>query len=184
MRLFLATHFPVAVLTDLNDRVSRFRSRLPVASWVKPETQHLTFAFLGEQPESLLGQIGPALTSELSAVPRFEAQLKGAGVLPNTRHARVGWVGLDPEAPFAQIARIVRDVVTRNGVQLDRADFKPHLTLMRMREGWPPKSMELFQSSLRDYVSSPFVVDAVTLFNSTLHPQGAVHTALERYPLA
>lgn len=184
MRLFIATHFPEAVLRDLNETVARVRPRLPAAAWVKQEVQHLTFAFLGEQHESLIDKLSPSLESALAAIPKIEASLHGCGMFPNARHARVGWIGLDPEAPFAAIARVVRDIVTRAGVELDRADFRPHLTLMRMRDPWPPASIDLFQRSLRDFSSEPFAVDAVTLFSSTLNPNGAVHTALRRFALA
>jgi 2'-5' RNA ligase len=37
---------------------------------------------------------------------------------------------------------------------------------------------------LRDYESAPFIVDAVTLFNSQLNPHGAIHTAVQRFALA
>jgi 2'-5' RNA ligase len=184
MRLFIATSFPAEILKDLDDRVSRFRTRLPPATWVKPETQHLTFAFLGDRPESLATKITPDLTDTLSNVPSFEAKLRGCGFFPNARHARVGWIGLLPEAPFIEIANIVRERLTQLGVKLDGSDFKPHLTMMRMREGWPPASLELFSRSLRDYESAPIQVDAVTLFNSELHPQGAIHTAVARFSLA
>lgn len=183
MRLFIAAHFPVEVLADLNDRVVRFKSRLPPASWVRPETQHLTFAFLGEQPESLVASIDAGLAAGLGRVPRFEARLRGCGFFPNARRARVGWIGLTPEEPFCEIARIVRDVVTRNGVTLDGGEFKAHLTLMRIREGWPPASIDLFSRSLREYESAPFTLDAVTLFQSRLDPKGAVHTPLRTFAL-
>src|SRR6476620_9347209 len=51
MRLFSATSFPAETLRSLNERVTMVKSKLPKASWVRPETQHLTFAFLGEQDE-------------------------------------------------------------------------------------------------------------------------------------
>lgn len=184
MRLFIATDFQAEVLADLNDRVLRLKPRLPPASWVRPESHHLTFAFLGEQPESLLARIVPPLTEVLATLPRFEARLRGCGYFPNSRHARVGWVGLMPEQPFNDIARAVRDVVVKHGVELDRGDFKAHLTLMRLRENWPPASIELFGKSLRDYESKPFHVDAITLFSSELNPKGAIHTALQRFRLA
>ena len=183
MRLFIATHFPDAVLRDLNDHVSKLKPRLPAASWVRPETQHLTFAFLGEQPETLVDKVSPGLEQALASTPRFEATLKGCGIFPNARHARVGWIGLAPEEQFGAVATVVREVVTRAGVELDRADFKPHLTLMRMRDAWPPASLDLFQRSLRDYRSEPFTVEKVTLFSSALNPKGAVHTPLKAFPL-
>jgi 2'-5' RNA ligase len=55
--------------------------------------------------------------------------------------------------------------------------------MMRIREGWPPASIDLFSRSLRDFQSAPFRVDAVTLFSSKLDPKGAVHTPLRVFPL-
>lgn len=184
MRLFIATNFPGEVLRELNERVAKLRPRLPAASWVREETQHLTFAFLGDQRETLVEQLSAPLADAIARVPRFEARLHASGFFPNPRHARVGWIGLDPEAKFVEIARVVRGVVETNGVKLDGGDFKPHLTMMRMREGWPPASIELFTKSLKDYTSAPFTVDTVTLFSSELNPKGAIHTPLRAFALA
>lgn len=183
MRLFIATTFPEEILRDLGDRLARVKVRLPPASWVRPETQHLTFAFLGEQPESLVAAIDAPLASTLATIAPFEARLRGSGVFPNVRRARVGWAGLDPDAPFQNVARAVREVVTKNGVTLDGVDFRPHLTLMRMRDGWPPASIDLFTKTLRDYESAPFTVGTVTLFSSQLSSKGATHTPLRTFRL-
>lgn len=184
MRLFIATSFPGEVLRELNSRVALLRPRLPSASWVREETQHLTFAFLGDHPESVVEKIAAPLTEALAVIPPFEAHLGGSGFFPNPRHARVGWVGLQPEASFTNVARAVREVVTQHGVQLDGGDFKPHLTLMRIRDQWPPASIDLFNRSLKDYQSPPFTVDGVTLYQSRLDPKGAIHTPLRTFALS
>jgi 2'-5' RNA ligase len=183
MRLFIAASFPPEVLRDLNERVTRLRPRLPKASWVREGTQHLTFAFLGEQPESLIEQISPAVTSALSPIPRFQACLQASGFFPNARRARVGWVGIEPQENFASVAATVREVVTKNGVTLDGGEFRPHLTLMRIREGWPPASIDLFTKTMHDYRSVPFPVQSITLYSSQLDPKGAIHTPLATFPL-
>ena len=183
MRLFIASTFPIEVTQALNERMQSLKSRLPPASWTRPESQHLTFAFLGEQPEPIIDAVSGPLTSQLAKVPSFKARLHGCGFFPNARRARVGWTGLDPQEPFCAVARVVRDVVTRAGVSLDRADFRPHLTLMRMRETWPPASIETFESACRDYKSAQFTLDQVTLYSSQLNPKGAVHTALREFKL-
>ena len=67
---------------------------------------------------------------------------------------------------------------------LDRAGFRPHLTLMRLRDAWPPASIETFEKSLRDYRSAPFPVDTVTIFSSRLDPTGAIHTPVRQIALA
>lgn len=184
MRLFIATSFPETVTRNLNERICAIKPKLPPASWVRPETQHLTFAFLGEQDESLIGRIVPTLESKLRGFSPFEAVLAGCGFFPNARRARVGWIGLEPAQPFADIAHTVREGVTSSGVVLDRADFRPHLTLMRIRDTWPPASIDMFERTLRDYRSAPFVVDSVTLYSSRLNPSGAIHTPVRTFPMS
>ena len=184
MRLFIATSFPEGVLRALNERVTPIKTKVPPASWVRPETQHLTFAFLGEQDETLIEQLAPAVENELASVARFEGTLHGCGFFPNPRHARVGWIGVEPEASFAAVANGVRNAVERSGIHLDRSEFKPHLTVMRTREGWPPLSIEVFLKTLRDFRSEPFIVDGVTLYSSRLDPKGAIHTPVRRFALA
>src|SRR2546430_11494441 len=103
MRLFIATTFPEGVLRSLGDRLATVKSKLPPASWVRPETQHLTFAFLGEQEESVVDRI------QIDAGSAFKATLGGCGFFPNRRHARVGWCGVDPDDRFIAIAKSVRE---------------------------------------------------------------------------
>jgi 2'-5' RNA ligase len=183
MRLFIATTFPDAATRPINERVTAIRSRLPSASWVRPESQHLTFAFLGEQPETLLDTVAPQLSASVGGVRRFEATLHGCGFFPNARHARVGWVGAEPESAFNDVARAVREAVLASGVTLDRDNFRSHLTLMRIRDQWPPACVELFSRTLKDHRSVPFDVAEVTLYASELHPKGAIHTALRTFAL-
>ena len=184
MRLFIATTFPRDVLAGVNDRIARVKPKLAAASWVRPETQHLTFAFLGEQPETLAETLPPLVEKRLAGAKKFEARLRGSGFFPNPRHARVAWVGVEPSESFRAVADGVRSAVKDAGVQLDGADFKPHLTLCRIRDVWPPACIEAFNGALRDYESAPFTVDHVTLFSSRLDPSGAVHTPLREMRLS
>jgi RNA 2',3'-cyclic 3'-phosphodiesterase len=184
MRLFIATSFPEQELRAISDRIAMVKWKLPSAAWARSETQHLTFAFLGEHPDSLLPSLTQLVESNLAEIPSFEGRLRGSGFFPNRRHARVGWVGAEPEEKFREVAEAVREAVKAAGVELDRADFRPHLTLFRIRDPWPPACVEIFTNALRDYESEPFTVDGVTLFSSQLNPKGAIHTAVRRFALA
>ncbi len=178
MRLFIATSFSSEVLRPLNERLEKLKPKLPRASWVRAESQHMTFAFLGEQEESIVDKIC------IDGGSAFEGMLRGCGFFPNRRHARVGWVGAEPKERFIALAQRVRDAVTSAGVQLDQNEFKPHLTLMRIRDHWPPLATETFEKALRDFQSVSFAVDGVTLYVSRLNPQGAIHTPLRTFSLA
>src|ERR1700682_5532215 len=109
MRLFIATSFPAAATAPINERVERVKPRLPHASWVRPEAQHLTFAFLGEQPETVVDTLTALLHARLAPIASFDAELRGCGFFPNARHARVGWVGAEPRESFVAVAAAVRE---------------------------------------------------------------------------
>lgn len=183
MRLFVATTFPDAVTQELNRRVMAVKPRLGPASYVRPETQHLTLAFVGEHDESIVERLSAAIDAQLKTSTKFEARLRGCGFFPNPRRARVGWVGLDPEAPFIDVATKVRDAVTTTGITLDKAHFKPHLTIMRLRDQWPHACIEAYEQALGSYESAPFTVSTVTLYSSKLDPSGAIHTAIREFAL-
>ena len=123
MRLFIATTFPQDVLRLLNDRIVLVRPKLPPASWVRPETQHLTFAFLGEQPESLVDRLSPLLTARLAKVARFDATLRGCGFFPNHRHARVGWVGAEPEERFGPDLAVLAGLIADGSLKPRIAEY-------------------------------------------------------------
>ena len=184
MRLFIATTFPEEILRSLNDRLAAVKPKLPPASWVRPESEHLTFAFLGEQEEAAVDQIASRVCEHLRQTKPFEAFLRGSGFFPNRRHARVGWCGIEPEDRFSAIAQAVREGVRQGGVVFEENEFRPHLTVMRIREHWPPLATEAFEKALRDYRSAPFAVDRVTLYVSRLNPKGAIHTPLREFPLS
>src|ERR1044071_9364617 len=116
MRLFIATTFPADVLRLLNERVAPVRPKLAAASWVRPETQHLTFAFLGEQPETLVETLTPLVEKRLAGAKKFEGRLRDSGFFPNPRHARVAWVGVTPPEDFRKVADGVRASVKDAGL--------------------------------------------------------------------
>jgi RNA 2',3'-cyclic 3'-phosphodiesterase len=165
VRLFIAATIPVPVRID--------KSIFPSASWVRPESQHLTFAFLGEQDSSVVERIA------IDPGPAFDATLRGCGFFPNRKQPRVGWIGVEPAARFIDVASRVRAGL--RGIEFDAKPFKPHLTLMRIRDRWPAAVIEAFEKMYGDYRSEPFRIDGVTLFSSELNPKGAIHTAVRTF---
>ncbi|MBK5258586.1 MAG: RNA 2',3'-cyclic phosphodiesterase [Thermoanaerobaculia bacterium] len=163
MRLFIASSFPEAATRELNHVIASLRPRLPKASWVRPEAMHLTYVFLGDR------MISPSF----DGIAPFKARLRGCGFFPNRSHARVGWIGVEPEEPFIEIAGRVEA----------ENDFRPHLTITRIRDRWPEDAIDAFEADLHDFRSEFFVVDTVTLYSSELKPGGAVHTPMSEFVL-
>src|SRR3954453_9021585 len=104
MRLFIAISFPESELRAISDRIAMVKSKLAAASWVRPETQHLTFAFLGEQPETVVDTLTSLVYKRLAPAKKFEGRLSGSGFFQNPRHARVAWVGVAPAEAYRAVA--------------------------------------------------------------------------------
>jgi 2'-5' RNA ligase len=183
MRLFVAATVPEEIRHHLEEKVRPLRARLPRGSWVKAEAQHFTLAFLGERDAALIDELSTRLEEEVHTTSSFEARLRGCGFFPTPRRARVGWIGISPEAPLQAVAGRVRDAVTAAGVALDRAEFKAHLTLVRIKEPWNSSAVSTFTHALEQYESAPFRIDQVTLYQSQLGSGGATHTPLRSFPL-
>ena len=100
---------------------------------------HLTLAFLGQQPESLL----PALR----ALPRrwsdFDCLLE-FDQLGYFRRPRIAWVGMrEIPAPLLALRKEMLDALMEEGIALPGAqeNFVPHVTLLRDAE--PPQQGDI-----------------------------------------
>ncbi len=95
----------------------------------RPDTIHLTLAFLGEVPEAALPRLC-ALAAELEAPP-FELVIDRLGFWP---HNHLLWAGCSTTpAPLEDMVLALQKNLIAAGFTPDRADrpFTPHLTLLR-----------------------------------------------------
>ena len=163
LRIFLALEIP-------DDVVSA------IASWAehhlargrRPETFHITLAFLGSQPRDAL----PGITSAL----REEAAATGPLTLAPVRYRETRSVGMlvldDPSGEATRLAGRLHARLKELGVyEPERRPWLPHLTVLRFRE--PPR----LDPPLPEI--GPFVPSGAAAFLSRLHPSGARYEVLE-----
>lgn len=177
-RLFIAAPLPESTKRQIELVIAPLRQRLPLASWTRAESFHLTFAFLGEQDEAIVDPLGDELSRHLRDQVGFEVVVAGCGFFPSPRRPRVAWVGLRPEAELQRMAQGVREALRARNVEFDRKAYVPHLTLARLRERWSNRHVRKFMGALEEFSSEPARVDSVILYKSQLSPKGAIHTPL------
>jgi 2'-5' RNA ligase len=181
-RAFLALEIPEAIKELIAEHQRRLRANLPKARWVRIEGQHLTLRFLGETTSDVLGSLTRDLAPKLKVLPAVAVSLVGAGFFPNSRRPRVAWIGGSADG-VEPVVETVESVVSRHGFSRERRGWSLHLTQARLREPWPPEAVNSFLEWGRGLHFESFVCSEVVLFESTLKPDGAVYTALERMPL-
>lgn len=175
--MFVALDLPEEVrhgLVEWRDRLIADRSDLRP---VRPEALHVTLVFLGWQDESAADRIAAAA---FDAVPGAAPTLTPTGVRPvPPRDPRLFALDLDDEEDRAVAlqAAVSKALEAGRWYRPEKRPFWPHMTLARV------KRRERRVPPLADDPpppAEPFEAAVVTLYRSTLRPQGALYEPLAR----
>ena len=179
LRLFVALELPEAVrsaLVAFRDAAADPLLWRPVA----PEAIHLTLAFLGRRPASDVPAIDRVLRDGAGAEAVAPRLALGSALLLPPRRARVLCaVVADPDGTLSALQARVSDGLAGAGVYVpEKRPFRAHATVARLRpRARAPRSLDAAPEPLE------FAGEALTLFESRLHPSGARYEALARVKL-
>ena len=189
LRSFLALEIPPGLQRLIADRTAPVRRALPapLVRWVAEENIHLTIKFLGDVSPANLELLAEALQRETAGLPAFPVQVGGLGAFPNTRRARVLWIGLEAPRELFTLQRLTETVCERLGYEREQRPFSAHLTIGRVGQHAGPAEHARIHQALEqvriDLLGNP-CLDALCIFKSDLRPTGSVYTRLYRLPLA
>ena len=187
-RLFVALDLPEAV----REGVAAWRDELlfhETQQLRRVDTQqlHVTLAFLGWQEAGAADGIAAAGFggAERMAAPAPVLRAAGVRAVP-LRAPRLLALDLEDEGGHAaELHRGVSAALEAFGVyRPEKRPFWPHITLARVRRGVrfklsPPAGQDIGLNAPPE----PFEASALTLYRSTLRPQGALYEPLARLPL-
>jgi RNA 2',3'-cyclic 3'-phosphodiesterase len=180
-RMFVALDLPPGARSDLaawrDELVGGRRDLRPV----RAEALHVTLVFLGWQDEKAADAIASAAFDACSGLPA--ARLKAGGIRPlPPRDPRLFALDLEDEEGRAGAVQsaISRALEAGRWYRPEKRPFWPHLTLARVKRGErrvPPLPAEPAPPG------APFDARELTLYRSTLRPQGALYEPLARREL-
>ena len=183
IRTFIAVDLPPNVLDAMGQISAQLQSKLPntPVRWVNFEKMHLTLKFLGDISTENIGMVERILKSEAAKRPVMEIGIGGIGAFPKMRHPRVIWIGVEAPTELFDLRRGIEDGVARLGYNYDKYEFTPHLTLGRISRKASASDVRAVGNVLHDFQVG-FIgvtrIDAVHLYRSDLHPDGAQYTRL------
>ncbi len=183
IRTFIAVDLPSSVLDALGQISAQLQSKLPdtAVRWVNVEKMHLTLKFLGDVSLENVGMVERILKSEAAKRPVMEIGIGRIGAFPKMRHPRVIWIGVEAPSELFDLRRGIEDGVARLGYNYDKYEFTPHLTLGRISRKASATDVRNVGNVLHDYhvgFLGVARIDAVHLYRSDLHPDGATYTRL------
>jgi RNA 2',3'-cyclic 3'-phosphodiesterase len=192
MRVFVGLDMDAGIRERMTRYLEGVRGFAPEARWVKPESFHVTLKFIGEQKDELVEEIKRELATVRAQ--SFEISFRGQGFFPNARNPRVFWLGIEASEQLQQLAKAVDEAMARIGVEREKNDYQPHLTLARSGSGRPqPQPGDRPSPPLRrlgEKLEGKPAPDFGTmtareffLYESKLGPGGARYTKIARFPL-
>lgn len=151
--------------------------------WVRPEGFHITLAFLGNQPESILPAITKAMEAAAEPASPFTLHPAKLGYFGSRAAPQVVWAGVtdEPTNALDALCQRVTAALLATGVRFDEATFRPHLTLGRGRRARPAANatgLRLALESSELWTRGTAPVHEIVLFKSDLRPTGSLYTPL------
>jgi len=171
---------------DLLRMISSLKALLGAENikWVDPANIHLTLAFLGDTEEKRIRIVADMLREKCSGFHEFEFVLAGTGVYNSFRDPRVIWIGIKYSEKLLMLNNIVTDGLKENGFIVDEQQFKPHITLGRIKSIRDTENLKTILERYRDCQIQTVQVSEVILFESILSQTGPIYKSLGNFPLS
>lgn len=167
MRLFTAITLPEEIIETL----ARFSNGIRNCKWVEKENLHLTLTFT-EEYNDIPFFIDTLLQCQTE---RFSLTLDSCGFFPS-RDKGTLWAGISESVGLGSLQSEIRSLLERNSIPCDKKEFKPHITLGRIKGRYQDKELRSFLENGLFLQSEPFEVTEFTLFSSQLTPDGPLYT--------
>lgn len=175
-RLFTALEIPQALRT----RLSLMRAPLKGAKWVQPENMHITLRFAGDIDGRTADELADLL-ADVNVAP-FVVSIAGAGAFGG-RDPRVLWAGVEAGPELGRLYRANERAARAAGLEPDPRDFRPHVTLARMR-GARQSAVARFLEENGDLRLEPFLVTRFVLLSARPGSGGPPYVTEAAYPLS
>jgi 2'-5' RNA ligase len=177
VRLFVALDLPEQTVDGLSAWTRATFGEHPDLRVVRPESLHVTLVFLGYQYERDVARIAELTFAQQLAPVRLEPQ----GIVPVPRSRPRLWA-LDLADEGGALTRwqggLSERLAAAGLYEPEKRPFWSHVTLARAKRGKSPRGLEV--PALPAALAEPFSTAALTLYRSTLQPQGAVYEPLAR----
>lgn len=184
IRAFIACDIPEALLKEISNIQDKLKGLDADVNWTKISGIHITLKFLGDIEEGSIDKIASVLLEAVKGQSPFEIKIQGGGSFPNLKNPRVVWLGVVDEAKrLSNIQQALDSGLKAIGFEPEEREFRPHLTLGRVKGFKGKEQLSLAVSDLKDIEIGSFTVDRVMLYKSELRPIGAVYTKLREIKL-
>jgi len=184
MRAFIAIELP----QNIKNTIGRLQTKLKASSaglkWVDPSNIHLTLKFLGDIDEKSKDGICTLLKEICGRTPLFTIKLQGLSAFPSIQSPRIIWIGLSQgHDQLKAIVDQIENSLRKYGICNETKPFSWHITIARVHSQknvqYLTRDMaKMERESMQEF--REFQAGNITLFKSTLLPQGPIYEIIQQ----
>ena len=185
IRTFIAIKASQRVNNNVSKVIGRMASLCDQYRWVKPENLHVTLNFVGDVVDIEIPELCNLIKGSIEPLESFEMSLQGVGGFASAEEPRVLWIGVDQGAEeLRRLYKALADVLHHWGVNKERNEYIPHMTLGRLGRGgrWNDELLTLVHK-LRSHDGGFCQVNEVIIYSSFLERGGPTYTPMARIKL-
>lgn len=185
IRTFVAINASRRVSNNMARVVGRLAATNAQFRWVEPENLHVTLNFVGDVVDVEVPELCKLIKDAIGGFESFDMSLQGVSGFPNPREPRVLWIGVDEgRQNLISLYETLAEVLHQWGVNKDRHEFTPHMTLGRLSRGgrWNEELVKLVHK-LRHHDGGFCNVNEVIVYSSFLDRSGPTYTPMARIKL-
>lgn len=187
MRTFIA----IPLSKEIQKKISLLQNSLKDCKanikWVDPGNIHITLKFLGEidldNLQKVIRETEYALRDKLA----FHITISTLGTFPDPKYPKVIWLGIKAgEINIQNIAYALEEKLIKVGIPEEKKDFFCHITIGRIKsllnkdeiiDRIKKLNSELINEEIK------FSAEKITIFKSSLTPNGPIYEALKEITL-
>lgn len=168
MRFFIALEIPSEKKLQFQAIQAKLHTILPQARLTGPDKLHLTFAFIGEQPDTFKDSLVQVLQTAASGIAPFEITPAYIDGFPNIHEPKVIWAGVKGDIDKIIILRErIKDELKKLNLDTDERRFVPHISIAKLSKDLEisTQTEERLQAIVQD-AFSPVQISSIKLFES------------------
>lgn len=128
MRLFIAINFNEEIKNHLMDAIQKLKQSSVKGNFTQRDNLHLTLVFIGEVGTDKVDQIKSVINRVKSE--SFDLAFGGIGRFKR-KGSEIYWVGVEKNEMLYSINNQLTEELRIEGFDIEKREFKPHLTLGR-----------------------------------------------------
>jgi len=147
--------------------------------WISPLQLHFTLAFLGDTSIDQINLTGQMLSRVVPAYDAPVVRYMGLGLFRNIKDPRVLWIGLDIDPVIRKMKAELDRELKYLGFRIDKRDFRPHLTLARIKWMQNKEALKDLLHAYGDYYFQESTIRKLVYYESVLGREGPKYKVIK-----